>query len=197
MACCGLIILGFVLGVQEEGNISALSYKGVAFGVCGSLFVCLNAIYTKRCMPYVDGNIWKLQLYNNFNASLLFVPLMLFNGEQDTLASFEHLHNPRFWGMMSLAGVFGIAIGFVTGLQIKVTSPLTHNISGTAKACVQTVIAVAVFATYKSGLWWMCNMMVLGGSGLYTYVKHADMKTNQLKEEKDKSVDDGQDGQKV
>lgn len=183
--CCGFIIAGFVLGVREEGSITNLSYKGVIFGVTGSLFVCLNAIYTKRCMPFVNGNIWKLQMYNNFNACFLFLPLIAFNEELSVLQGFPHLHELYFWVMMSLSGVFGILIGFVTGLQIKVTSPLTHNISGTAKACVQTVIAVAVFATYKSGLWWVCNLMVLGGSGLYTYVKHSDMKKVQEQEQKE------------
>ena len=33
----------------------------------------------------------------------------------------------------------------MTGLQIKVTSPLTHNISGTAKAAAQTVLATQWF----------------------------------------------------
>ena len=77
---------------------------------------------------------------------------------------------------MTVGGVLGIGIGYVTGLQIKVTSPLTHNISGTAKACVQTVLAVWYFATPKTTLWWCCNFMVLFGSLAYTYVKHQDMK---------------------
>ena len=37
------------------------------------------------------------------------------------------------------------AIGYVTGLQIKVTSPLSHNISGTAKAAGQTVLATHLY----------------------------------------------------
>ena len=40
----------------------------------------------------------------------------------------------------------GIAIGLVTMLQIKVTSPLTHNISGTSKVGATAVIIAAVFA---------------------------------------------------
>eukprot|EP00111_Clytia_hemisphaerica_P021804 TCONS_00064105-protein len=176
IACCSLIILGFSLGVKEEGQLVDLSYKGVFFGVLGSFFVCMNAIFTKRCMPAVDGNIWRLQMYNNFNAVFFFVPLIIINGDLSVVAAFPHLYNPRFWLMMSLSGVFGIAIGYVTGLQIKVTSPLTHNISGTAKACAQTIIAVVYFVTFKSSLWWFCNFLVLGGSGLYTYVKAADMK---------------------
>lgn len=190
--CCGLIILGFSLGVREEGNIGELSYKGVMFGVIGSLFVCLNAIYTKRCMPAVDGNIWRLQLYNNVNAVFLFLPLILLNAEYSIIASFTHLSDLYFWAMMTLSGVFGIGIGYVTGLQIKVTSPLTHNISGTAKACVQTVIAVWLATSNKSALWWSCNFMVLGGSGLYTYVKHTDMKKKMEDELRARAMDEEQ-----
>ena len=43
------------------------------------------------------------------------------------------------------------AIGYVTGLQIKVTSPLTHNISGTAKAAAQTVLATQWFQEVGRG----------------------------------------------
>ena len=45
-------------------------------------------------------------------------------------------------------------IGYVTGLQIKVTSPLTHNISGTAKAAAQTVLATHWFMEVGLALWW-------------------------------------------
>jgi solute carrier family 35 (GDP-fucose transporter), member C1 len=38
---------------------------------------------------------------------------------------------------MTVTGFMGFAIGLVTVMQVKATSPLTHNISGTAKAAVQ------------------------------------------------------------
>ena len=38
---------------------------------------------------------------------------------------------------MNVTGATGFAIGLVTVMQVKATSPLTHNISGTAKAAVQ------------------------------------------------------------
>eukprot|EP00795_Rhopilema_esculentum_P002469 gene2469-18128_t len=183
IGCCGIIISGFLLGVNEEGSNGSLSYKGVFFGVLGSLFVCLNAIYTKRMMPVVDGNIWRLQLYNNFNACFLFPPLLILMGEVSVVYNFPFLKSEYFWFMMTLSGVFGIAIGYVTGLQIKVTSPLTHNISGTAKACAQTIIAVVHFSEMKTVLWWFCNFLVLGGSMLYTFVKHGEMKAQHVKED--------------
>ena len=60
--------------------------------------------------------------------------------------------------------------GSVTGLQVKVTSALTHNISGTAKACVQTIIAVVYFQEVKTVLWWFSNAVVLIASTAYTQV---------------------------
>jgi hypothetical protein len=87
------------------------------------------------------------------------------------------------------------AIGYVTGLQIKVTSPLTHNISGTAKAAGQTVLAthlynevrhnesvrsIHLYALIKTKptLWWFSNFMVLGGSVAYARVRTLEMKKN-------------------
>lgn len=177
--CCGIILGGFWLGVDQEGVAGSLSWSGVCFGVLASACVSLNAIYTKKVMPAVDGNIWKLSYYNNINACVLFIPLIVVFGELGSLASFSRLGDLQFWAMMTLGGVFGFAIGYVTGLQIKYTSPLTHNVSGTAKACAQTVIAVVYNSSSKSLLWWTSNMMVLGGSSAYTWVKSLEMKVSQ------------------
>ncbi|XP_046897345.1 GDP-fucose transporter 1 isoform X2 [Hypomesus transpacificus] len=174
--CCGVILGGFWLGVDQEGEAGSLSWLGVFFGVLASACVSLNAIYTKKVMPAVDGNIWKLSYYNNINACILFLPLILIFGEFQRISNFSGLGNLKFWGMMTVGGVFGFAIGYVTGLQIKFTSPLTHNVSGTAKACVQTVLAVVYNSSTKSMLWWTSNMMVLGGSSSYTWVKSMEMK---------------------
>ncbi|KYO21787.1 GDP-fucose transporter 1 isoform X1 [Alligator mississippiensis] len=173
---CGVIIGGFWLGIDQEGAEGTLSWTGIAFGILASLCVSLNAIYTKKVLPAVDSSIWRLTFYNNVNACVLFLPLMLLFGEFHTLYHFDKLGDPSFWGMMTLGGVFGFAIGYVTGLQIKFTSPLTHNVSGTAKACAQTVLAVAYYEETKSFLWWTSNMMVLGGSFAYTWVKGLEMR---------------------
>ncbi|KAM4630080.1 GDP-fucose transporter 1 [Polymixia lowei] len=178
--CCGIILGGFWLGVDQEGVAGSLSWSGVFFGVLASACVSLNAIYTKKVMPAVDGNIWKLSFYNNINACVLFLPLILIFGELGHLANFSRIGDLKFWGMMTLGGVFGFAIGYVTGLQIKFTSPLTHNVSGTAKACAQTVIAVVYYSTTKSMLWWTSNLMVLSGSSAYTWVKSLEMKKVQV-----------------
>lgn len=167
---------GFWLGVDQEGLTGSLSWTGVCFGVLASAFVSLNAIFTKKVMPAVEGNIWRLSYYNNVNASILFLPLLLIFGDLRRLVHFDQITDLGFWTMMTLGGVFGFAIGYITGLQIKYTSPLTHNVSGTAKACTQTVIAVASNGLVKTALWWTSNILILVGSSAYTWVRGREMK---------------------
>lgn len=88
---------------------------------------------------------------------------------------------------MVVGGICGFLIGYVTTLQIKVTSPLTHNISGTAKACAQTVLATTWFNEIKSFLWWLSNVVVLFGSFAYARVKQVEMaKRHRLSEQTQK-----------
>jgi GDP-fucose transporter C1 len=47
---------------------------------------------------------------------------------------------------MTMAGLLGFSMGYVTGYQIQMTSPLTHNVSGTAKSYVQTLLAVVAYS---------------------------------------------------
>ncbi|CAG2118476.1 unnamed protein product, partial [Medioppia subpectinata] len=176
IACCLTIILGFFLGVDQEGAAGSLSWWGVGYGVLASLFVSLNSIFTKDVLPAVGHSVWLLTFYNNANAVLLFAPLMIVTGEVSEVWNYSRLGDITFWNLMILGGAFGFAIGYVTGLQIKVTSPLTHNISGTAKACAQTVLATVWYDEHKSPMWWFSNLLVLLGSAAYTRIKQLEMK---------------------
>ena len=200
ICCCAIIIVGFLLGVKEENQsikgaeeegespvntedvaTMSISWLGVASGVVASLCVALYAIFTKRTLGFVGDNIWRLQYYNNLNAVLILGSLVLVK-ERDTLHEFQHWGSLYFWALLFVAGVFGIAIGYVSSLQIQVTSPLTHNVSGTAKACAQTVLACLVFSENKSLWWWISNVMVMSGSSGYTYVRMTEMKQRQEKD---------------
>jgi GDP-fucose transporter C1 len=176
MLCCAFIIFGFFMGVDQEDVAGSLSVSGIVYGVLASLCVALNAIYTRRTLSVVGDSIWRLTLYNNINACFLFLPLMLFSGEIGNVAYFSGILSPYFWTMMSISGFFGFIMGYVTGWQIQATSPLTHNISGTAKAAAQTVMAVGYWQEYKPMLWWASNAIVLIGSAGYTKVQQDEMK---------------------
>ncbi|XP_045119268.1 GDP-fucose transporter 1-like isoform X2 [Portunus trituberculatus] len=191
LASCAVIVAGFWLGVDQESVSGSLSVMGIVFGVLASIFVSLNAIFTKKILPALDGSVWRLSYYNNVLAAILFLPLMLVAGEGPAILSLlsgattATTTTTTFWAMMVLSGLFGFAIGYVTGLQIQVTSPLTHNISGTAKACTQTVLAMWWYDETKTVLWWCSNWVVLGGSLAYTRVKQQEMKQHHLEATRD------------
>jgi len=169
MLCLGVVIVGFFMGSQGEVNFSM---KGTVAGVLSSLFVSLNSIYTKKVLPVVDNDHWKLTYFNNVNACILFLPMILVFEHQQLGAAFgKQFSSLVFWGAMFVAGFFGFAIGIVTVLQIKATSPLTHNISGTAKAAVQSMLAFYIWKNPATALGVISIFVVLGGSLLYTVVK--------------------------
>ncbi|CAG7822376.1 unnamed protein product [Allacma fusca] len=173
--CCLVITLGYFLGIEEELFHASLTFNGVVFGILSSCCVSLNSIYTKKVLPIVDNSAWTLTFYNNVNASLLFIPLIYFVGEFPERIIVHEIESVHFWLLMVVGGICGVSIGFVTAMQIKLTSPLTHNISGTAKACAQTVIAVWSYNDIKPWMWWCSNWIVLIGSGLYARVQQLDM----------------------
>ncbi|KAF6005398.1 hypothetical protein F1559_004892 [Cyanidiococcus yangmingshanensis] len=172
IVCLGFVIFGYALGNDQEVRWSLL---GVLFGLASSFFVALNSIFVKKNLAHVDNNPWKLTLYNNLNASVLFIPLILFSGE-----SSEILHNPTtrkalFWMLMSAGGGLGIAISFAAAAQIKWTSPLSHNVSCTAKAAAQTVLALLIYRNPVTPLGLLSIFIVLGSSLAYTLVRRSEM----------------------
>ncbi|XP_066144564.1 GDP-fucose transporter 1 isoform X2 [Euwallacea fornicatus] len=139
--CCAIIVIGFWLGVDQEHFAGSLSIAGTIFGILGSFSLSLFSILTKKVLPKIDGEIWLLQYANNVYASILFLPIIALSGEVPIVYSYPRLGDTFFWSVVLGGGLCGFLIGFFTSLQIKYTSALTHNISGTAKACAQTVLA--------------------------------------------------------
>lgn len=171
LGCLVLVFMGFWVGADGEANFSLI---GTLSGVCSSLFVSLNSIYTKKVLPVVNDNQWVLTFVNNLNACLLFLPLILFLELPILLEHWAKFFSPLFWAGMSLSGLLGFAIGTVTVMQIKATSPLTHNISGTAKAAVQSILAFYIWGNPATTKSLVGIALVLGGSSAYTYVAMRD-----------------------
>ena len=103
--------------------------------------------------------------------------MLFFEADAIAAAVNSQLVSGIFWSAMTVAGFFGFSIGIVTVLQIKATSPLTHNISGTAKAAVQSMMAFYIWGNTPTFLGVLGIFTVLGGSLLYTLVKMNENKT--------------------
>ncbi len=84
---------------------------------------------------------------------------------------------------MTTSGVFGVLISFAAAAQVKYTSPLTHNVSATAKAAAQTVIALAVYRNPINFWGGLSVAIVLLGSLFYTLVRRMEMKKKMAENE--------------
>ena len=169
--CCLMVAGGFILGVDQEKLAGTLSIQGVTYGVITSLFVSLNGIFTKRALEIVDKDSVKLTLYNNLNASILFIPFVIGTGQLQEVLLSERFQDLYFWLFLIFTGALSFLIAWVSALQIDLTSPVTHHISANSKAVIQTLIAVITTGVFKSTLWWFSNCVVVGGALSYALVR--------------------------
>ena len=123
----------------------------------------------------MNDDLWKLNFYNNLYASIVIVPLVYVLNEPERIKQFDGLYSIDFWFKMSITGFLGFFVGYATSLQIQLTSPLTHNISGTTKSCLQTVLGVFYFNETKTFLWWLSNLLTLTGAFFYSVVRNSEM----------------------
>lgn len=188
MGCCAMVVCGFALGNAQELR---WTFLGVIFGVTSSFFVAMNSIWVKKKFTLVENDPWKLTLYNNVNASILFLPLILFSGEVQVLLSSPQSYTLKYWCMLFMSGLLGVMISFATAAQIKYTSPLTHNVSATAKSAAQTVIALLVYKNPINLYGGLSIFIVLMASSLYTIVRRSEMKkkASAVTDAKDSTLD--------
>lgn len=184
ICACVIVIFGFVLGSVGRGGgdsfkdhaVSPAHAKiaGIAFGLLSSVFVSLYGIFVKKKLAVVANNEWRLLNYNTAISFWLIVPVIFLAGEGGVWSE-SILRNPRFWVDMTVTGVFSFLICVAIFIQVKFTSPLTNNISGTAKACCQTILAIIVWHSKVSFEGVLGIILVLGGSGWYSFIRYQEM----------------------
>lgn len=105
------------------------------------------------------------------------LPFLFIAGEVSSLKENELFYDFKTWVNLSITGIFGFLINIAVFLQIKFTSPLTNNVTGTAKACVQTVVAIFVYRNPISFMNGLGIFLVIFGSYWYSHVRFSEMKT--------------------
>ncbi|KAF8963825.1 hypothetical protein BGZ46_000909 [Entomortierella lignicola] len=173
MIACGVVVLGFFVGSYGETNFS---WAGLFAGVGSSFFVALYGIYVKKTLAVVDNNQWRLLHYNTTISIFLLAPLVIFSGELGEISREVYfLKDMSFWALMTATGFFGFLINLAMFWQIKVTTALTNTISGTAKSCVQTLLAMIIYQNPISAMNGFGIFLSLFGSGMYSWVRYAEM----------------------
>ena len=160
--CLGLVMFGFFLGSYGE---IYFSLKGTLAGVLSSLFVSLNPIYTKKVLPAVDNSPLRFMYYSSINACILLIPLIVFSEGRVLMdAASNQFLSMTFWAAMTASGFVSFSIKIVSVLLIKVTSPLSYEIAGTAADAFQSALRGNSFGVLEI-------FTVLGGSLMYALVR--------------------------
>jgi len=100
--------------------LGSFSLVGTAFGVFSSFSLAYYSIQIKKVLPYVNNQIWLLSYFNNVYATILFIPLLTLEAKE--LTNYRELAEFKFLLLMIIGGVCGLLIGYVTVLQVQVSS---------------------------------------------------------------------------
>lgn len=179
LACFG-VVFGFMLGINGDVN---LSVKGAIIGVISSFFASLYSIVVKKVMGLLEDNEYLLLEYNTPIAIIILTPILYYKNE---FSIFTKKLPLRFWAIQVSAGIVGFIINISIFLNIKYTTPLTHNLCGTAKSCIQTMLAFVVFpGSEKMTIKKFCGtVLVIGFSAYYAFVRKREMENrNETKED--------------
>lgn len=199
-AACALVIAGYLYACEGEFTLRAVygelvaqvsaclpwpwasscrfspSVGGLVWGFLASVTLSLYSIFTKKITSALGNDTLKLFSYTNFTAMAV-LPLVIL-GATDELAELrsaraqELLRSWSFALMTLVTGVSGTLVNVASILQIQRTSSLTHNVSGTAKAAVQSVLGWA-FAHKPTSLTTILGTAVTTfGCGLYSYIRY-------------------------
>ena len=166
---CLCIAVGFVLGIDQEKMIGSPSWLGIIFGVTTSFFAALNGIMTKKALDVVNHDTLQLTFLCNLNASVLFIPVLLSPGLLGT--TIHMLERGSFSIFLLFTGILGLSMGWISALQIDLTSPVTHHISANSKAVIQTFIAVVYQNEVKPFIWWISVVLVAAGATCYAILQ--------------------------
>jgi GDP-fucose transporter C1 len=183
LACIGVVI-GFCFGV--EGEIG-MSFRGAVYGVLSSVAMAAYSIVVKRALGLLDRNEYVLIEYNTPIAIIALAPFVWFAGEFSVLSTAP---SARFWALQTLAGTVGFLINIAIFLNINYTSALTHNLSGTVKGALQTLLAFVFFPASETMtvMKFIGTVLVISCSAIYAYIRKQEMTKRLTAENEEKEA---------
>jgi len=173
LGTCGMMVTGFVVSSLDTSE-SGLSLAGVLAGGTSSFFQALYQVFIKRTIVHTDNNSNLLLFYNLFLSSIFFLPVIFLLNESEAFTVLPGPGDEDFWVVwpsLFVSGILGTLLNLATYMCVNATSPLTFNIVGFTKSCVQSlggVIFLGDTIGFQSGAG---ILLTLVASGWYTKLK--------------------------
>ncbi|CAE6392934.1 unnamed protein product [Rhizoctonia solani] len=180
-----LVTAGFLIGTTHSATITtAASRTGLLYGVLSALAIAVHAVLIGAALPKVHGSALELAYWSNAGTAVLLVPVMLLDGEAQTLWTVSQAwagtsaQQPSMsvnWNVFLVGsfvtGVFGFLLCVASLISIKVTSPVTHMFTSAVRSVLQTVLGVLIFKDIITTNRLASIGVILFGSCIYTWIK--------------------------
>lgn len=148
-------------------------FLGLVYGLLGSLSLAVYSLLVRADLARLSlSGLQHGALVNVSGAALLALYLWV-TGALRALRADASVEWAALAPALLLATAVGHLINFATVLQIQTTTPLTHNVSGTAKATVQSVLGRYAKAEAVSGQTWVGTFITVFGCAAYAYVRQS------------------------
>eukprot|EP00382_Lankesteria_abbotti_P005341 CAMPEP_0113846014 /NCGR_PEP_ID=MMETSP0372-20130328/1071_1 /TAXON_ID=340204 /ORGANISM="Lankesteria abbotti" /LENGTH=168 /DNA_ID=CAMNT_0000815109 /DNA_START=586 /DNA_END=1092 /DNA_ORIENTATION=+ /assembly_acc=CAM_ASM_000359 len=146
----------------------------------------MYTVGVKVALKHVDNDENRLLFYNLGISSILFFPLIFIGGEAESFSNLPFdTSSPdtiRVWVSLLVSGVMGYSLAFASYFCIRVTSPVTYNITGYAKACLQSLGGIVFLGEVFTAQSLSSIFLTLAGSMWYSQIKMSEMQPKRTTE---------------
>ena len=156
----------------ETTTMTADTDNGSSSVAATTKIVGVIALYCAISISMVDKDSVRLTLYNNASAFVLLAPVAIGSGQAYSVFALGLLVSRTFVSLLVVSSLLGFFIGWISAVQINVTSPVTRQRQGRYRLTVmQTLIAVVYYAELKPPLWRLSVFMVVGDALTYALAR--------------------------
>ena len=174
------ICAGFYIGTFSEhtdlGDVGGV--YGVSMGALSSFFAALDLTITKTTLS--KHGLYDILYVTNAATVLVTLPMILLGTEYDDHLQLEYRH-PDLQAFLFKAVVCGI-LTFLTAvlalLQLNLTSPITHQITTSARGVLQSLLSVVFLGESMPRPQVVSVGIILTGTVGYTYIKDVESRNN-------------------
>lgn len=163
-----LALLGELPASSEPCTVSPLLF-GLLYGAAGSLILSVYSIMTRQAKQSLPISNTQLVGYTNVTAAVILFVYMVITGDWSRTVAGPAVRSDEFWFALLVVSFAGYLINVVTFFQIEATSPLAHNMIGTAKATVQSVLGWYIYKNPISFRTAIGSAITIFGCAAYAY----------------------------
>jgi GDP-fucose transporter C1 len=178
LACDGTVAWGELFTELKSLSLTTLTTAGsstkIILGIVSGFFSCFmvayHSIISKQLQQTTTISRSTLISALNINASILLFIYIFITGEFQATISNPALYDSKTALPLLIVSFSGYLLGYATQMQIQYTSPLGHNVSGTAKATVQSALGWFLQPLKITPLAVFGTAVTIIGCGVYSVV---------------------------